>query len=619
MSFTIYRSDTTLAPIIIPDAQLDTNSTPLSLIGDNYDGFGTAINSNFVHLLENFSNNAPPSNPSEGQLWYDSSESKIKVYNGSTFIAIGSAIISPIQPPDLTPGDIWLDTTNDQLFFMDTVGPMLVGPSYNAKQGLSGFQVSSILDSIGQTRTITSLYNNNTLIGIFATASFQPADPIPGFTGNITPGFNAGTSNIAFNVTCANANSINNLTPDKFVRADQSGVIGGSLEIQGAITISDSKFDPFTGTLQVYNGTLQIINSQNAGNFQLMVRNNNVTTVALDVLTSTSTVDIFPGNTSSNTNIGGNLNVQGNSVINGNLTIHGNYTSTSSTVISVSDKTVSLASNSSSDTVSSGGGIILNGATKHVILWANTDTAATSSLPELAPNAWTSSEDFNLATGKSYKINGTSVLSANALGANITSAPGLSNLGVLTALSIGPNSSTTTLSISSANITSGSGFNLSLSSVGGIDLYPAASSNIILHNTPNIQGLKDPILPSDAASKNYVDNAVGSHNLVFSLDISDGISDSLIASNILLILAPPANYRPNIVANILCSTTTISVQSNVTNTTQSVLTPSGTIQALTSLTNNNINITSSNITVTRFVKQFQSNGISWSLVSSIPL
>jgi hypothetical protein len=623
MSFTINHADTTLAPIIIPDAQLDTYSTDLSLIGDNYDGFGTALNTNFVHLLENFANNIPPNNPLEGQLWYDSSDSKIKVYNGSTFIAIGSATISPTQPPDLTPGDIWLDTTNDQLFFIDTVGPMLVGPSYNASQGLSGFQVSTILDSIGQKRTITSLYNNNTLIGIFASNSFVPATPIAEFSGSLSPGFNASTNNVTFNVTCANANTISNIPIQQLIRADKDGIINGGLGIRGSLNLSDNINNPFTSSIQVYNGTLEIINTQNSGNFRLLVRNNNISAVALDVITSTSSLDIFPGNTSSNTNIGGNLLVNGNSVINGNLTINGVYTSTSSTVISVSDKTVNLASNSSTDSASSGGGVILNGSSNHVILWANVDTAATGSLPELAPNAWTSSEDFNLATGKSYKIAGAAVLTANSLTSAITSAPGLNTIGTLSSLSIGPSSSVTSLSLNNSTVAAVGGLNLSLTSLGGIDLYPATSSNIILHNNPNIQGLKDPALATDAANKNYVDNVVGTHPLVFSIDVSDIASDTdinhYIASTVLLSLAPPTSYKVNVTANILCSKTILNIVSNVSNTTTAVLTSSGTAQAVTSITNNNVQTSASNFIVTRYIKQFQSNGTSWSFVSSIAL
>lgn len=48
-----------------------------------------------------------------------------------------------------------------------------------------------------------------------------------------------------------------------------------------------------------------------------------------------------------------------------------------------------------------------------------------------ATGAWTSSEDFNLVTGKVYEINGTAVLSASTLGSGVTSSS-LTSVGTIT-------------------------------------------------------------------------------------------------------------------------------------------------------------------------------------------
>lgn len=66
-----------------------------------------------------------------------------------------------------------------------------------------------------------------------------------------------------------------------------------------------------------------------------------------------------------------------------------------------------------------GGGIRLKGTTDKTINWLS------------AANAWTSSEDFNLVTGKVYEINGTSVLSATALGSGVVSSS-LTSVGTIT-------------------------------------------------------------------------------------------------------------------------------------------------------------------------------------------
>ena len=65
--------------ITIQDGALDT-STGLYLIGRSYSGYGEFIADNFVRLLENFSNTVPPVNPLEGQIWYDTTAKKLKIW-----------------------------------------------------------------------------------------------------------------------------------------------------------------------------------------------------------------------------------------------------------------------------------------------------------------------------------------------------------------------------------------------------------------------------------------------------------------------------------------------------------------------------------------------------------
>jgi hypothetical protein len=98
----------------------------------------------------------------------------------------------------------------------------------------------------------------------------------------------------------------------------------------------------------------------------------------------------------------------GDVTVGGNLTINGTTTTINSTSISVDDINITLGDTESpTDTSANGGGITLKGATDKTINWVQSTTA------------WTSSEDFNLLTGKVYEINGTTVLSATALGTEV--------------------------------------------------------------------------------------------------------------------------------------------------------------------------------------------------------
>ena len=82
MSYTVTTTaGVTLASVA--DGTVNTTSVSLTLIGKNYAGYGIFLNENYVKLLENFYNSTAPSAPLPGQLWYDSTNSILKVYTGS--------------------------------------------------------------------------------------------------------------------------------------------------------------------------------------------------------------------------------------------------------------------------------------------------------------------------------------------------------------------------------------------------------------------------------------------------------------------------------------------------------------------------------------------------------
>ena len=107
--------------------------------------------------------------------------------------------------------------------------------------------------------------------------------------------------------------------------------------------------------------------------------------------------------------------------LSGDLTVNGTTTTINSTTITVDDKNIELGSVASpTDAGADGGGITLKGATDKTFSWID------------ATDAWTSSENLNLASGKSLLIAGTSVLSGSTLGSGITSSS-LTSLGTITA------------------------------------------------------------------------------------------------------------------------------------------------------------------------------------------
>jgi len=112
--------------------------------------------------------------------------------------------------------------------------------------------------------------------------------------------------------------------------------------------------------------------------------------------------------------------ISSNLTITGNLTVNGTTTTVNSTTVSVDDKNIELGSTASpSDAGADGGGITLKGTTDKTFNWVD------------ATDSWTSSEHIDLDSGKEFKINGTSVLSASTLGSGVT-ASSLTSVGTIT-------------------------------------------------------------------------------------------------------------------------------------------------------------------------------------------
>lgn len=527
MSYRINKTDGSLLVDLI-DGTINTESSDITLIGRNYKGFGELINENFVKILENFASTSAPANPLRGQLWYDTSENRLKVYNGSEFTTNG-IIVSSTQP-NLTAGDIWIDSLNNQMRFFDGTDLVLVGPVYTNDQGVSGFVTESKLDTQNQTRTIIKFFVGNTLLGVWSNAEFTPvtsqliSELVSGSnpTGTIYQGFNTTNEAYKYRGVATKAESLidglgNTILADSFLRADANDTTTGSLKIQNNSGLTIGLNDNLTlkfGSTPLPNAAI-ILNNVSGSDISLNVKNPaEVSAIFID--SSTSRVGIF------NTTPSATLDVTGDVRIQGNLTIQGTGAATITEDLRVEDKTIELATITGTplgnDSYVSGGGIVLKSSvTDKTLLW------------QIGTTSWTSSEHMNLATGKEYKINGVTVLSATSLGSTITSAPGLTTLGTLT----GP------LDVDNLRLQG-----ITLSSQSGQNLQLQAATNIIsVQGSARITGLGLPTSATDAVRKDYVDGYMPISLVAditgFSL-LTGGVNGSII--RLLSDLYPVAGY-----------------------------------------------------------------------------
>ena len=198
MPYTINFTDVTnKGSVTVEDNDINV-TTSLSLVGRNTTSYGVEFNQNFLKLLENFANTSSPSNPVEGQLWYDSTagSEQLKVYDGTTWVASGGlkkSINEPESSTSLT-GDLWVDTDNQQLYLYTGSGWTLIGPEYAG--GLStGVSPLKIIGQDNITYTALQVEINAKPVAIISADTFTPRAQINGFS-QINPGINLSTADI---------------------------------------------------------------------------------------------------------------------------------------------------------------------------------------------------------------------------------------------------------------------------------------------------------------------------------------------------------------------------------------------------------------------------------------
>jgi len=288
-------------PITVQDQSLN-NQTSLTFVGQNYNGYSSVIAGDFLHLLENFANPTAPSNPVQGQLWYDNLASILKVYDGSNWVEAGALKKAPASNiPSVessTTGDLWVDTTNSQLYLFSGSSWILIGPQFS-QGAMTGPIVEDILDNASPSisHSVVSMYSSGAgstgyRVCIISKDTFTPKTAIAGFT-TINEGVNLSsidsTSTTSLSrfwgtATSADALLINNVAvpSNNFLRSDQASKTNYPLTIQNNIGLTIGSDNSFTIGK---NANAVIFNSTNSGssvNFSLTNAGTASTVVYMD-------------------------------------------------------------------------------------------------------------------------------------------------------------------------------------------------------------------------------------------------------------------------------------------------------------------------------------------------
>jgi hypothetical protein len=271
MSYTINLTDGAVFATIA-DGTINTASS-MTLVGKNYAGYGQFLDTNFIRLLESGSNTTAPGAPLEGQLWWDSGNALMKVYNGTTFKTISSATASATAPTSNVTGDLWYDTVNAQLNVWTGTTFLLVGPQFTAGTGTTGAIVATILDDIGTSHVVIQLFVQDSIVGIVSKdATFTPAVAISGYT-TVRPGITLSTligSQVPlFQGTATNAQTLNSLSSSEFMRTDANTATSGTLSVNNNTGLAVGASSSFRVSVSGNDVTLR--NQTSGGNLFLGV------------------------------------------------------------------------------------------------------------------------------------------------------------------------------------------------------------------------------------------------------------------------------------------------------------------------------------------------------------
>ena len=558
MSYQLNKTDGTLLTDLI-DGQIDTNSTNLVLVGRNFTGYGEYFNENFIKLLENFSNTAAPSNPLTGQLWWDSTEQRLKVYDGSVWKSSGGPIVQNTRP-QMVAGDLWIDNLNNQVYAFDGTDLMLMGPQYTESQGKSGFEVGSILDSQSRSRTVVYLYVGGTLSAVISNIEFTPqyAQRVLGLVTDSNPngiikvGYNViDTANFKYRGIADSANALVTSggivrTADSFLPSTANGITTGTLTIQnsGGLTIGLSQ----NNVQKVVGPRFYIENQLTDHDLSLRVKSTTFGAISVDAVyidASAARVGIFTTDRLPEYT----LDVEGDLRVTGDLLVEGNRVALDVQTLRVEDKIIEIGvlndSTELTDAMADSSGIQVNSSNgSKDILW------------KAATNAFTSNVNFDLLnTSQTYKIGGVDKLKNDAL-VNVTKALDLNQIGTLTILQVDEIningkiiSSTNDMAITSANgiaITAGADINVTDNQkITGVAKAISARKAAELSVTESVN--------NTVTTKEYVDEEIATESIAFSMDITGLGTGSTLQSTVagfLNDLYPAATLNINKVARI---------------------------------------------------------------------
>jgi hypothetical protein len=389
-----------------------------------------------------------PSSPADGQVYFDTVDNALKIYDGTSWVNLHEGDISGVTAGTGlsgggSSGAVTISLANTAVT-AGSFGSATAIPTFtvDAQGRLTSVSTAAISTNLGftddNTTSASVALNGGTLsilggTGVSTTAN-DASDSLTvaigqdvGTTADVT--FNSVTASLTGAVTgnadtataLETARTIGGVSFDGTANISLPGVdtagnqntsgnaatatalaTARTIALSGDVTATGVSFDGtgnITLTTAMANDSVDLGTHTTGDYVQNLVAGTGVSVSVVSGEGQTPTVAIGQA-------VGTSDNVTFNDlIVSGDLTVNGTTSTVNSTTITVDDKNIELGSVASpNDTTADGGGITLKGATDKTFNWVNSSSA------------WTASEHIDLASAKEFLINGTSVLSATALG-----------------------------------------------------------------------------------------------------------------------------------------------------------------------------------------------------------
>jgi len=255
-NYSIQRSDLATGNITVTEASTNT-ATNVTLIGQNFTGYGDEIATNFLQMLENFASDvAPTANPRvvgsaiRGQLWYDTTlgTGVLKVHDGSDFQQIAKINTGTTESSTLRWNNVSGRYQPEERVRVSDAGALIVDAAAAGTNAVTISHDTTDLNIVGAGTTDINITSGITAVNLSSITLVTALAEIEGGTGTdtyatgdvlyasgantlakLTAGANGEVLTMGVSVPSWEATGAGVTTLTTLTDVDTSGVVTGSL------------------------------------------------------------------------------------------------------------------------------------------------------------------------------------------------------------------------------------------------------------------------------------------------------------------------------------------------------------------------------------------------------